>query len=68
MFLLKSYAWYVQTDLNKLGVCQGRKLNPPLNENGRSQARTLLIDVELDAILCSPLRRARETAGIVRER
>ncbi|CAN0162972.1 unnamed protein product [Ectocarpus sp. 4 AP-2014] len=56
-----------QTDLNKLGVCQGRKLNPPLNENGRGQARTLLIGVELDAILCSPLRRARETAGIVRE-
>ncbi|CAM9215522.1 unnamed protein product [Ectocarpus sp. 8 AP-2014] len=56
-----------QTDLNKLGVCQGRKLNPPLNENGRRQARTLLIGVELDAILCSPLRRARETAGIVRE-
>ncbi|CAM9603270.1 unnamed protein product, partial [Ectocarpus fasciculatus] len=56
-----------QTDLNKLGVCQGRKLNPPLNENGRGQARALLIGLELDAILCSPLRRARETAGIVRE-
>ncbi|CAN0182664.1 unnamed protein product [Ectocarpus sp. 6 AP-2014] len=56
-----------QTDLNKLGVCQGRKLNPPLNEHGQRQARTLLIGVELDAILCSPLRRARETAGIVRE-
>lgn len=57
-----------QTDLNKLEVCQGRRLNPPLNEKGRSQARSLLTGTTLGAILCSPLRRARETAGIVRER
>ncbi|CAM9483867.1 unnamed protein product, partial [Pylaiella littoralis] len=56
-----------QTDLNKLEVCQGRRLNPPLNEKGRSQARTLLTSTILDAIVCSPLRRARETAGIVQE-
>lgn len=57
-----------QTDLNKLEVCQGRRLNPPLNGKGRGQARDLLAGTELSAILCSPLRRARETAGIVRER
>ena len=57
-----------QTDLNKLEVCQGRRLNPPLNDKGRGQARALLACTELSAILCSPLRRARETAGIVRER
>ncbi|CAM9974743.1 unnamed protein product, partial [Hapterophycus canaliculatus] len=57
-----------QTDLNKLEVCQGRKLNPPLNEKGRGQARTLLAGTDLGAIVCSPLRRARETAGIVLER
>ena len=57
-----------QTDLNKLEVCQGRRLNPPLNAKGRGQARALLAGAELSAILCSPLRRARETAGIVRER
>lgn len=57
-----------QTDFNKLEVCQGRRLNPPLNEKGRGQARDLLVGTELSAILCSPLRRARETAGIVRER
>lgn len=59
---------HTQTDLNKLEVCQGRRLNPPLNEKGRGQARALLSGTELSAILCSPLRRARETAGIVRER
>eukprot|EP00903_Cladosiphon_okamuranus_P011261 g10619.t1 len=56
-----------ETDLNKLEVCQGRRLNPPLNEKGRGQARALLTGTELSAILSSPLRRARETAGIVRE-
>ncbi|CAN0166469.1 unnamed protein product [Scytosiphon promiscuus] len=56
-----------QTDLNKLEVCQGRKLNPSLNEKGRGQARALLASTELGAIVCSPLRRARETAGIVLE-
>lgn len=57
-----------QTDLNKLEVCQGRRLNPPLNEKGRGQARTLLPGADFSAIVCSPLRRARETAEIVRER
>ncbi|CAM9575168.1 unnamed protein product, partial [Discosporangium mesarthrocarpum] len=52
-----------QTDLNSLKICQGRRLDPPLNDTGRRQAGRLLPGVRLKGILCSPLRRARETAG-----
>ena len=42
-------------------------LDPELNAKGLSQARDLhsVLPVNLDAIVCSPLRRARQTAEIL---
>lgn len=42
-------------------------LDPELSANGITQAKTLrtLLPHSLDAVICSPLRRARETADIV---
>lgn len=57
-----------QTDFNALLICQGRRLDPPLNKKGREQAGHLLTGVQVDAIICSPLVRARETAEIAKER
>lgn len=68
LLIFQPYKCPLQTDLNRLKLCQGRRLNPLLNRKGREQAHRLLPDTSLGAILCSPLRRARETAGIVRER
>jgi broad specificity phosphatase PhoE len=59
-----------QTAYNAEGRFQGH-LAVPLDDTGREQARALaerVADVELHALLCSPLARARETADIVAER
>jgi broad specificity phosphatase PhoE len=56
-----------ETDWNRERRYQGHA-DPPLNEAGREQARTLadeLADEELDAVYASDLRRAYETAEIV---
>ena len=56
-----------QTDWNAEGRLQGSS-DIPLNETGRQQAReaeTMLADWTWDAIVSSPLARARETAQIV---
>jgi broad specificity phosphatase PhoE len=56
-----------ETDANCRQVLQGH-LDNPLNENGKAQARMLgqrLSDEAIDALLCSDLRRARETAEII---
>lgn len=58
-----------QTDWNRLRKIQG-KVDIPLNEIGRSQARKTrdeLADVKLDRIISSPLSRAYETAQIINE-
>ncbi|MBN8589755.1 MAG: histidine phosphatase family protein [Rhodothermia bacterium] len=57
-----------ETDLNRAGIVQGRGVNAPLNENGLLQAEALrerLSNVFLDAIYCSPLIRAAQTAETV---
>lgn len=61
-------AFHSQTDFNALMICQGRRLNPPLNKVGREQAGHLAAQVAVSAIFCSPLVRAHETAGIVQAR
>ena len=56
-----------ETDWNRDNRFQGRA-DPPLNENGRRQARRLasqLTAAPVVSIYSSPLRRAHETAGIL---
>ncbi len=58
-----------QTDFNLKNLLQGSTDNP-LNETGRQQAGQLaqmLKDVPFDVIYSSPLKRALETAQIIRE-
>ena len=59
-----------QTAYNAEGRFQGH-LPVPLDDTGREQARQLaetVADVEVRALVCSPLARARETADIVAAR
>ena len=59
-----------QTAYNAEGRFQGH-LPVPLDDTGREQARALaerVAGLELHALLCSPLARARETADIVAAR
>lgn len=56
-----------ETDWNRDGIWQGHG-DPPLNIVGRTQAAALadhLVDVDVDALYSSDLRRAFETAEIV---
>jgi broad specificity phosphatase PhoE len=56
-----------ETDWNVERRLQGRS-DIPLNENGRAQARAIIgaiKDLEIDVCICSPLRRAKETAEII---
>ncbi len=56
-----------QTDWNAIGRWQGQA-DPPLNDTGRAQAQQIALELQplkLDALVCSDLRRARETAEIV---
>lgn len=58
-----------QTDWNKKGIVQGRT-DTPLNETGIAQAKEIkaeLDQVDFKVCYCSPLLRAKQTAGIVLE-
>ena len=53
-----------QTDLNKLGMVQGRGVDASLNETGRAQAEKAfrhLMDVPFDVVFSSELKRSQET-------
>lgn len=61
-----------ETDWNREGLLQGHT-DIPLNENGRTQVRKAAqklkdLHVKMDAVLSSPLHRARESAEIAAER
>lgn len=54
-----------QTENNRLGIVQGSRVNPPLNDNGVLMAQRLgmaLDSVPLDKMYHSPLLRAKQTA------
>jgi broad specificity phosphatase PhoE len=56
-----------QTDWNVQKKVMGR-CDEPLNEKGLSQAeetKTKLLDRDIDLIICSPLKRAKQTADII---
>ena len=56
-----------QTNWNLLKKVMGR-CDEPLNEKGIEQAKEiskLLLDKEIDLIICSPLKRAKQTADII---
>lgn len=58
-----------ETDWNNLGKLQGRT-DIPLNKVGRGQAKLcgeFFTKLHIDAIISSPLSRARETANIINE-
>jgi len=58
---------HAESEWNAAGRWQGQR-DPALSERGREQAQRLaatLADAQLDAIVASDLRRARETAAIV---
>lgn len=53
-----------ETDLNRLGIVQGRGMDTELNENGRAQAEAfykLYKDVPFDKIYTSTLKRTHQT-------
>ncbi len=57
-----------ETDHNKTHRCMGQRIDAPLNNKGLSQARQLteeLSNEKVDLILVSPMKRARETAGLL---
>ena len=54
-----------ETDFNRQRIVQGRGVNSPLNEMGHAQAQALaerFLSEPVDAIYCSPLQRAIQTA------
>ena len=56
-----------ETDWNVDKKCQGQT-DIPLNQTGKEQAektRELLLNKNIDLIICSPLGRAKETANII---
>ena len=52
----------------QVGICLGRKDDPPLSEAGLAHARELgthFADCKLDNVYCSPLLRSRQTAECI---
>ena len=62
--------WFMrhgQTDWNRTGRCQGRR-DVPLSMQGEAEAHAAIAQLRqigIDAICCSPLKRARNTAEII---
>lgn len=59
-----------EANLQRPYILQGRSLNGPLSETGKSQATSVgkfLSDFHIDAVFSSPMNRAVETAGYIAE-
>ena len=57
-----------ESEGNLAGTLQGCRIDTPLTANGRRQAEAMAIALagaQVDAVVASPLQRARETAGTV---
>lgn len=59
-----------ETDYNKRGIVQGQEKDIPLNDEGRRQVEATAVNIptDIDRIISSPLKRARETAEIINRR
>lgn len=67
--MIAAFIRHGQTDWNRDGLLQGSS-DIPLNETGRAQAHDAFMTLRSrpwDAVVSSPLRRARETAQIIAE-
>lgn len=67
--MIVAFIRHGQTDWNRDGLLQGSS-DIPLNDTGRAQARDAFMTLRSrpwDAVVSSPLRRARETARIIAE-
>jgi len=65
--MIVAFIRHGQTDWNRDGLLQGSS-DIPLNDTGREQARDALMTLRSmpwDAVVSSPLQRARETAAII---
>ncbi len=59
-----------ETDYNRRQIVQGKRINSPLNETGRMQAKALarrFSSISIDAFYSSPLQRAKETLSYIAE-
>jgi broad specificity phosphatase PhoE len=59
-----------QTVANAAQIYDGQRLNSPLNDTGKHQAKALVVPLQaldIQQIISSPLQRARETAEIIAE-
>ncbi len=62
-----------ETEWNVLGKTQGQEADIPLNENGKEQSRKTgkylkkyrIQDMPFDEIICSPMKRCKETAELI---
>ena len=64
------YVRHGQTDLNLAKKMQGGGTEKELNETGVSQAyntKKELENVKYDLVICSPMKRAKQTAEIINE-
>lgn len=60
-----------ETDYNKKGRIMGSRIDAPLNDEGKEQARHVWDEAKehnFEIMYCSPLLRAKETADIVNEK
>lgn len=67
--MIVAFIRHGQTDWNREGLLQGSS-DIPLNDTGRAQARDAFMTLRSrpwDVVVSSPLKRARETAGIIAE-
>ncbi len=59
-----------QTDCNRDGIWMGRKLDEPINDTGREQIAKTIPDLKAlnpELIIASPMKRTKESAGIIQE-
>ncbi|HEV7424436.1 MAG TPA: histidine phosphatase family protein [Candidatus Paceibacterota bacterium] len=56
-----------QTDENLRGIMLGTKMDVPLSDTGKNQARDIILDQDFDVIFSSPMKRTLQTAEIINQ-